>query len=152
MRRTRRRVRRAAAVELERADAGRRGRARDAGRRSRRATADAELGAVWAARRAGERLQDAETVEVRTGARDGRPRRRHRSGRARLGPNANALDAAIVRVKSQLLFCEKATRKRRKTLEEYTWTDHEVLQVLLKRAKYDVAGARQLDDDFPVVP
>ncbi len=58
--------------------------------------------------------------------------------------DANALDAAIVRVKSQLLFCEKATRKRRKTLEEYTWTDHEVLQVLLKRAKYDVAGARQL--------
>ena len=58
--------------------------------------------------------------------------------------NANALDAAIVRVKSQLLFCEKATRKRRKTLEEYTWTDHEVLQVLLKRVKYDVASARQL--------
>ena len=27
---------------------------------------------MWAARRAGERLQDAETVEVRTGARDGR--------------------------------------------------------------------------------
>ena len=57
---------------------------------------------------------------------------------------AEAVDAAIVRVKSQILFCERATRKRRKALEAYTWNDHDVLQVLLKRVEYDVASARAL--------
>ena len=48
-----------------------------------------------------------------------------------------SLDAALVRVRSQILFCEEASGRARRALEAYTWMEHDVLCAAFRRAKYD---------------
>ena len=51
-----------------------------------------------------------------------------------------SLDAALVRLRSQILFCEEASGRGRRTLEAYGWTEHDVLCAAFRRARYDGDG------------
>ncbi len=51
-----------------------------------------------------------------------------------------SLDAALVRLRSQILFCEEASGRGRRTLESYGWTEHDVLCAAFRRARYDGDG------------
>lgn len=59
---------------------------------------------------------------------------------------SDAVDATIVRLKTQILFCERGCRKRRATVAEYTWMEHDILATALRRARHDIASARKLMD------
>ena len=56
----------------------------------------------------------------------------------------DAVQAKIVRLKGQILFGERATRKRRRTVDEYTWLEHDMLSSALRRANHDASSARKL--------
>ena len=58
----------------------------------------------------------------------------------------DAADATIVRLKTQILFCERGTRKRRAAVAEYTWMEHDILATALRRARHDVSSAHKLLD------
>ena len=51
-----------------------------------------------------------------------------------------SLDAALVRLRSQILFCEEASGRGRRTLESYGWTEHDVLCAAFRRAGTTVMG------------